>query len=427
MKKLLTLGSVVSALLVLSACSTVDDLFDEPIEPPPAPVAAPPAPDSPRTLGRIGDFDRRTQASLPSAPPPPLDLDAPQGTGSVRAVSGTAPSGTFVGKKALQIRGDLTTLQRSIATHKDQLERLRATTRGAAEQFHGIVASINARLQIGTTPGNPILGRQWADAQARLAEVSDNVLRMEELRSRVATDSALAGFLVEQVQAAYSLSGAVEEDHRQLAALEDDVNRAIVQIERVLGDIDGDIQRQTSYITRERRNLTTLALAIKNGELYGPSLSSTLTNGVATTSRNTSATQRKASAASRTAPRVTNTAAKSVKSPPASVQAAADRAARSASAKQPVAVIHFANSNVEYEPSLYAAISDAVARDPSASFEVVAVSPGAKPGASITSAKRKARRVLRSLMNMGVPENRLRESAQTSQQADDDQVHVFML
>lgn len=421
-----TAGLAIAAPLLLAACSSVDGLFDRPIEPPPAEQADASRPgENPRSLGRIGDYDNRGAAPpVQVAPPPALDLDSDRLTGSVNSVRSTAPSGTFVGKKALQISGDLGTLKRSVQTHDGQFKRLRGTTRTTAEQFHSIVASINAKLQVGTTPGNPILGRQWADAQARLAEISDNVLRMEELRSRVSTDAALGGFLLEQVQAAYSLSGAVDEDHRQLAILEDDVNRTIVFIERLLGRIDADTQRQSAYISRERRNLTTLSLAIKNGEMYGPNLSDGL--------RDSNAGGRSGAVSSRVK-RASVTASSRGHSSRAgrktsSVQAAAARAtAKQVAARQPVVVINFASSNVNYESSLYSAISDAVARNPAASFEVVAVSPGARPGASVTSAKRKADRVVRSLINMGVPQGRLKQSAQTSQGSGDDQVHVFLL
>src|SRR3546814_17324146 len=43
-------------------------------------------------------------------------------------------------------------------------------------------------------------------------------------------------------------------------------------IDRLLNELSDDINRQTAYAANERRNLTTMSLAIRNGELYGSSL-----------------------------------------------------------------------------------------------------------------------------------------------------------
>ncbi len=89
--------------------------------------------------------------------------------------------------------------------------------------------------------------------------------------------------------------------------------------------------------------------------------------------------------------------------------------------------IGFADPDVDYEARLYDAISEAVARNPSASFEVVAVSAAGRPGASLAEAKRNAERVRRSLINMGVPAGRLTQSARTTEDAGSDRVLVFMM
>ena len=96
---------------------------------------------------------------------------------------------------------------------------------------------------------------------------------MNNLANRVSADAAMSSYLLEATRAAYGLSGAIDEDHRQLAVLEDDVNKTVVLITRLLDELSEDIARQSNYVANERGNLNTLALAIKNGELYGNSLS----------------------------------------------------------------------------------------------------------------------------------------------------------
>ena len=131
------------------------------------------------------------------------------------------------------------------------------------EQFSFM--EVNARLQVGTTPGNPVLVQQWNEAQAQLDRISADVAAMNNLANKVAADSAMSSYLLESTRAAYGLSGAVDEDHRQLAILEDEVNKTVVLIDRLLNELSDDIRRQTDYVNRERGNIQTLAVAIKNG------------------------------------------------------------------------------------------------------------------------------------------------------------------
>ena len=82
-------------------------------------------------------------------------------------------------------------------------------------------------------------------------------------------DSSTAHFALDQIGATFNVSGAVDEDHRQLSLLEDETSQTIVMIDRLLSEVSDDVQRQTAYVANERGNLTVLASAIKNGELYG--------------------------------------------------------------------------------------------------------------------------------------------------------------
>jgi hypothetical protein len=408
MRQTRKLGYLLGIALLLAGCSSVDELFDEPIEPSPTTAAYN---DTARRLARLSDD------GTPQAPPPVSVAQPPNFTLSVPA---TAPksTGTFVGKKTLEINGDYGNLRQSVQSHAGEFQQSRASNQVLAQQYHSIVAGINTRLQVGTTPGNPILNQQWNAAQAKLSEVGNNVLRLEELRGRVATDATLAGFLLEQVQAAYRLSGAVEEDHAQLRVLEDDINRTSVTIERLISQIDQDVNRQHAYVANQRRNLSTLALGIKNGELYGPNLSSfNSAPAVITSSRRPTV---RANSSRRTS---LTTVARSSRS--SSISSKATNKARKS--RKPILAINFNSANVAYESNLYAAVSDVVARNPGAGFEVVAISPGPDAGAATTSARRTAKRVVRSLINMGVPETRLQESARVDGSARSDQVLVYEL
>ena len=330
--------------------------------------------------------------AAPSAQAAAMPAAMPQVTTSslsaTPAMSSGGASGTFVGAKVSALRADLRQLQNTLGAQNQTLQDIRGQTVADSQQYHGTLAAISARLQVGTTPGNPVLTQQWNAAQAELDRISEDVLRMNRLANDVTTSSGLVAYLLESVRAARQLSGAVDEDHRQLAILEDDTNRTAVSIERLLGELSVDVSRQQQYIAVERQNLNTMAVAVKNGQLYGASMAAQQGFSGATGAR-------------------------------ADVMTDA-----------PLVTIRFDKPHVNYEGALYAAVKGAVDRRPDASFDVIGVSPtGGSPGQdalSASSVRRNADQVARSLANFGLPAGRVRVSTSTSASARAGEVQVFV-
>jgi len=318
-------------------------------------------------------------------------------------------TGTMVGHKIAGLRGELGGLQQSVSQHDQQLQSDIQALQQSSAAYYASVGSINTRLQIGTTPGNPQLIAQWNTAQSNLDKIAASVGQLTDLSNKVAADSSLAAYLLENTRASYGLQGAVDEDHRQLGLLENDVNRTVVSIDRLLNELTDDISRQNASIGVERGNLTTLSLAIKNGELIGGSLSNrayspAVLGGVNTASMVSSQPLAKIAAQGATAP------------------PAADR--------RPLVVIRFDRPNVVYEPALYTAVSRALERKPNAQFDLVAVSPGsgspAQAALDSTTAKRNADTVMRSLSSLGLPLDRVNLSSMTSGSAQANEVHLYV-
>jgi hypothetical protein len=329
-----------------------------------------------------------------TAPAAQMDVDAPPTLGATNfetiSVSPASATGTFVGGKVAALRSDLQALQATLGRQNQALQQIRGETVQDSQRYHGTVAAISARLQVGTTPGNPILNQQWNAAQGELDRITDDVLKMNRLTNEVTSSSTMAAFLLDSVRAARSLSGAVDEDHRQLRILEDETNRTVVMVERLLSELTSDATRQQQYVASEKQNLNTLALGIKNGSLFGGGLMGMVNH--------------------------------------ASYDSGAPRAM--ATGEAPLVTIRFDRPNVNYEPALYAAIKSALDRRPNATFDVVAVSPvGTTPGQQAlagSNAKRNADSVLRSLTNMNLPANRVRTSSVSSPSASGGEVQIFV-
>ena len=304
-------------------------------------------------------------------------------------------TGTFVGQKVSMIRGELQRMRQQTRQWNGSMQQIRRQTGTHSQAYHSSIGSINARLQVGTTPGNPFLVQQWNVSQTALAKIGSDIERMNSLANSVAGTSTMSSYLLETTRAAYGLSGAVEEDHRQLAILEDEVNRTVVLIDRLLNELSEDINRQTTYVSNERNNLTSLSLAIKNGELLGRSLSN----------------------------RAFGTAAPIASSRPSASSAAA-------ASRRPLVVIRFDRPNVAYQQALYSAIDKALQRRPQSGFDLVAVAAANGSPAQVTVASNKAKRnaesVLRSLSEMGLPLQRVRLSAITSTRARTNEVHLYV-
>jgi len=337
--------------------------------------------------------ERTTLGTGASASPPSL--------GKTRfvppPVTAAQPTGTFVGQKVGQLRRELGILQTNVRQRNGSLQEIRRATTQNAQRYHGTVAAVNARLQLGTTPGNPVLVSQWNTTQSALDRIGLDIAAMNSLANSVAADSAMVSYLLETTRATYGLQGAIDEDHRQLAILEDETNRTLVLIDRLLNELSEDISRQTAYVGNERRSLTAISLAIKNGEYYGQSLTSRAYLSAA---------------------------------PLSSAAPAAGGGGFAATNRRPLVVIRFDRADVPYQQALYNAVSRALERRPQAAFELVAVTPSqgtpAENALNASKAKRHADDVLRTLTEMGLPANRVNLSSTTSTEAATNEVHIYV-
>jgi hypothetical protein len=333
--------------------------------------------------------------NAPSAPA--YNAPAASQTGTVGTVARITPvtiepgsdTGSAVSKTIAGLRSQLQGLQGSLATNAASFSDLHGSGASAASAYYEARGRITARLQVGTTRGNPDLVAEWNRAQSALDQLSGNINRLNALGSKVAADANTAHFALDQIAATFNVAGAYDEDHRQLSVLQDETNQTIILQDRLLGEVSADIQRQTAYVANERANLTTLASAIKNGELYGADLSSPM------------------------------------------FAAGKGGSARSyAGGSAPLVTIRFDKANVDYQQILYAALTQALQTRPGASFSIVAVSPTRGTVTAVqlaqTAAQRHAQEVLRSMTDMGVPASRLTVQSQTDPGVNANEVRVFV-
>src|SRR5690348_4766005 len=378
--------AILATALLLGGCAYADDLFGTNWSGEHSTVtAAPPQ-----------------QATTYSSPPSQAELN-PQPTNGASSVTASpgASTGTVVDQKIQSLHSDLERLKGNVAQREQDLTTARASVQRDSQAYFDTVARINSRLQTGTTPGNPNLIAQWNQAQTALDRINGDIGQLNRVSTQAAADSSFASYLTNATQAAFSLQGAVEEDHRQLTAIQTDVDATTVKLDALLNSVSDEIARQSNYVANERDNLVTLSQAIKNGRLLGPSLASRAFAPTPVT---------RSSLPARHAAATTQPAA--------------------SGGNRPLVVIRFDRPNVSYEEALYTAISRALERKPSATFELVAVAPSAGTAAQVAvnsnASKHNAEDVMRSLTNMGLPADRVTLSATTSADIHSNEVRIYV-
>lgn len=338
-----------------------------------------------------------TLASQVYAPPSPSPIITPNQLLGSYAQEGN----TMVSRKISDLRRDLQNLQSTTGNISQKLATLQRNDQQSAAEYFASVATINTQLQSGTTPGNPRLLQRLSTAQSSLDQLENNSQRLNELSIEASNASSMASFMLESTRAAYGLTGAVEEDHVQLAQMEDSINNTITVIDRLQNNISDDTSRTSAYLNSERNNLRTLTLAVSNGDLYGKNLSNRPFSSVA---------------------RESNTIQQAV--------AASPSAPPSAGNPRPLAKIRFDRPGVNYQQALYMGMNEAMTKYPNARYEVVAVHPSVGNTAQVaiesTKSRRNAEKVLRSMTEMGVPGEQIDISTAASPDATTSEVQIYI-
>lgn len=333
--------------------------------------------------------------------------------------------------KVGELSNDLFKLQGEVARLSDQTLKLELDSQQKAAEYYASVATINTQLQTGTTPGNPRLVAKLDVARKNLDSLSDSVSDFNNLAVEAANKASVSSFLLDNIRAAYALSGSTEEDHAQLAQLEDAVLGNTVVIERLLNNINDDISRSAAYLSAERSNMRTLSLAVSNGELYGRSLAN---RPFANVPQSELANRFKNAGVSSNSGNNAMPAPGGLTSGPLTFNSQNTQAATSIAGQpsqpRPLMTIRFDKPDVNYQQPLYVAVNEAMGMYPDAQFELVAVAPGqgnaAKMAIENSRSRRNAEDVLRAMNQMGVPTEKVILSASSNPNSDTSEVQLYI-
>ena len=305
------------------------------------------------------------------------------------------PIFTYVGQRILEMQEEFNKLDADIKQGEDSFEELKFNGIKSAENYHSIVAAIAARLQIGTTPGNPILLNQYEQAQTELAEVGAQGQNLVDVGNQIALFSTRVSYLLEQARSAKKLRGAVDEDHRNLSSFQDTLKRRNVDVLRTLEDLNETVRRRDIFLAAERRRLTQLANAISVGESFGLGLGTL--GSLPAINDNENSEQGKRSENISVSP-------------------------------NPIAIFRI-NEQDNYEQNLFGAISATLDKAPKSRFTLVAVSSSAgnpsEQAERAANARNDVSKLISSLISMGMPVDRISVSSLSVANVENTEVRLY--
>ena len=305
------------------------------------------------------------------------------------------PIFTYVGQRILEMQEEFNKLDVDIKQGQDSFEELKFNGIKSAENYHSIVAAIAARLQIGTTPGNPILLNQYEQAQTELAEVGAQGQSLVDVGNQIALFSTRVSYLLEQARSAKKLRGAVDEDHRNLSSFQDTLKRRNVDVIRTLEDLNETVRRRDIFLAAERRRLTQLANAISVGESFGLGLGTL--GSLPAINENESSEQGR-------------------------------RSDNISASPNPIAIFRI-NEQDNYEQNLFGAISATLDKSPKSRFTLVAVSSSAgnpsEQEERAVNARNDVSKLISSLISMGMPADRISVSSLSVADVENTEVRLY--
>ena len=314
-------------------------------------------------------------------------------------ISRVNDTGTLVSQKVIAYRNELTELQASIKQNNAELQKVRSSVIDNAIEYHNTTAAMEAKLQVGTTPGNPIMYQMLQKTQGNVVIMDENANTLNKIYNQAVSDMSVITNLQESIRATYGVSGAVDEDHTALRTLENESNQTALLISSLLSEVGNDYSRQVEYTNTARKYLASLDQAIKIGS-YGvsnpqiPMPINTLVSG------------------SPTAPVTTH-----ILNKPHNVS--------NKIKGKPLFVAKFNHNNVDYKDSLQRTIQAAQSKG-GFRYDVVAVTPINTTNAVKELAQNQALMIFEEISKAGVSPDKIDILSKTSEQATGAEVQIFV-
>jgi hypothetical protein len=296
------------------------------------------------------------------------------------------PSGTSAGLRIAKFRSDLAQLQQAAVQQVQRERQLQADMDASIATYQISVGTIDSNRKAGAGPEASV--GAWRNAQAQLQTISSVLDRMNGLSNEVAKNVAFAAFLGQSIRETNSAPDATDQDRDQLEVLEQSTTDTAASLDQLLSGLRQEVLQQSRFLGTEGAKLAQIA----------PPAAAVAANAAAVTPQ----------------PPVQQ---------PAHVPGPAGAGIASG---RPFVVIPFSDPGVAYEQQLYEAVSAALARSPNVAFDLVGAAPVTATPEENEAARASMERVRQSLLNMGLPADRVSISQLTDPSIQANEVRLYV-
>ena len=298
-------------------------------------------------------------------------------------------TGTFVGQRIAAFRQELKQLKQAQKSNEKDFEKITANITNNSALYQKTISTVENKLQAGTTPGNPNMYAMLQQAQGNVQTMFANANALDNLSTKTANALTSVNYLEKSIAAAFSISGAVDEDHKQLRELQ---NQAMTTAQKI-STLNDNVSRAASFqeqnALQASQEVSSLHDSVKTG-------SSTAT--------------------------VTKVRSASYKPAAGTAKPVVHPAENTPANRMPLFSVRFNNKNVDYHEGLNTAVKSALARKPNAVFEVLAVSNNANQN----QAQQHASKILNEIIGLGANANNINLNARISEKSAISEVQVFV-
>lgn len=179
-------------------------------------------------------------------------------------------TGTYVGGKVNEFNILIRETEERVTLIVQSTRELYENAIAEVSQYHLIVSEIEAKLQLGTTPGNPLLIALYDAAHGKLNQIINTIGRMDGLAQKFRQSSNQMNILSEHIKATLFIPGALDEDHAHLILMSETLTKVQYVITQVLEVLNANEKRQTEWLIGERTRFSNLSLAIDTGKIVTP-------------------------------------------------------------------------------------------------------------------------------------------------------------
>lgn len=309
-----------------------------------------------------------------------------------------ANTGTVVGRKVAEFRNELNQIRSQLNKDSEALVKLRADVTVNITKYNEIMAAMETKLQLGTTPANPKMVALYNNAQNVLQENETSVENLNALSADTAALGTQLAALISSVRETYAVPGALDEDHANLRVLENGAEQTAVAVKNMMAEVMVDSAQQKAATQNARARLLGMNNAIAHGS-FGPDNAVILVQPQAIQPQPRPHVMQSAprpQTVKQLLPKINAPVKTSVKSKAQLKAAAPVKAVKNSLLFK----VEFNAEDVNYKKDLESAINRALATNAQAKFKVEAVNP--LKTAATADSKKYAAEIFAEMINLGI-------------------------